>query len=77
MSLRELRQKRGLTQEQLANKCGLSQRRISSLEIGGEQRDITRIELGTAIRIADALKVRDLRKLLPEDSPSLKENSAD
>ena len=32
---------------------------------------------GTAIRIADALKVRDLRKLLPEDSSSLKENNAD
>lgn len=77
MSLRELRQKRGLTQEQLAHKCGLSQKRISSLEIGGEQRDMARVELATAIRIADALKVRDLRKLLPEDSSSLKENNAD
>lgn len=77
MSLRELRKARGMTQEQLANKANVPRPRIVAFETGSDGRDIGDASLNVAIRIADALKVRDLRKLVAEDSSSLKENSAD
>ena len=77
MSLRELRKARGMTQEQLANKANVPRPRIVAFETGSDGRDIGDASLNVAIRIADALKVKDLRKLVAEDSSSLKENSAD
>lgn len=77
MSLRELRKARGMTQEQLANKANVPRPRIVAFETGSDGRDIGDASLNVAIRIADALKVRDLRKLVAEDSQSPKENSAD
>lgn len=77
MSLRELRKARGMTQEQLANKANVPRPRIVAFETGSDGRDIGDASLNVAIRIADALKVRDLRKLVAEDSQSPKENNAD
>ena len=50
--------------------------RILAFETGSDGRDIGDASINVAIRIADALKVKDLRKLVAEDSSSLKENSA-
>ena len=77
MSLRELRKARGMTQEQLANKANVPRTRIVSYETGSDGKNIGSASLNVAIRIADALKVKDLRKLVAEDSSSPKENNAD
>lgn len=74
MSLRELRLKRGLTQQQLADKvAGLSQQRIAEYETG--KRPTGNMTLETACRVADALRVSNPRKLLEDSSP--KENNAE
>lgn len=62
MSLRELRQKRGLTQRQLADKSGVPHTRIAATETGS--RPIENMSLGMAIKLCDALKVSNPRKLL-------------
>ena len=70
--LRELRQKRGLTQVDLAERCGFPQARISELERGGRTPNLV-----TIIRLALALECRvsalvsvfdkeDLAKLVPK-----------
>jgi len=70
--LRELRQKRGLTQVDLAERCGFPQARISELERGGRTPNLV-----TIIRLALALECKvsalvsvfdkeDLGKLLPK-----------
>ena len=70
--LRELRQKRGWTQVELAHKCDLPQARISELENGSRAPNLV-----TMIRLAAALQCRmgllvsvfdteDLLKLLPK-----------
>ena len=72
MGLRELRQKRGLSQDRLGAKVGMSQGTIANYETG-----ITKVEnmtLGTALKLCDALRVSNPRKLLEADKP--KENSA-
>ena len=74
MSLRELRQKRGLTQDALGAKVGMSRGRIADYETG--YIPVENMTLGTAVKLCDALKVSNPRKLL-EDSSSLKENNAD
>lgn len=51
----ELRNKRGLTQQQLADKSGVHRVAIARLEAG--TRPITGISLATAISLADALGV--------------------
>lgn len=68
MGMRELRLKRGMTQQQLADKAGLSQSRVGAFETG--QRNVGGMSLAVAIRICDALKVRNPRKLLDSDSES-------
>lgn len=73
MGMRELRLKRGMTQQQLADKAGLSQSRVGAFETG--QRNVGGMSLNVAIRICDALKVRNPRKLLDSDPDS--ETSAD
>ncbi|MBT1166228.1 helix-turn-helix transcriptional regulator [Bifidobacterium simiarum] len=65
MSLRELRLKRGMTQQQLADKVeGMSRGRIAAYENG--QRPITGMSLDVALRFCDALKISNPRKLLDE-----------
>ena len=66
MSLRELRQKRGYTQEQLGNKVGMTQGRIADFEAG--RRYIGNMTLDNALRICDALRVSNPRKLLDADT---------
>ena len=63
MSLRELRQKRGYTQRQLADKIdGVGYGRIADYENG--RRPIEGMSLGVALKICDALRVSNPRKLL-------------
>ncbi|MBT1171802.1 helix-turn-helix transcriptional regulator [Bifidobacterium sp. MA2] len=71
MGLRELRQKRGWTQRELADKAGVPYSRIADTERGA--RPIENMSLGMAVKIGDALRVSNLRKLLEDDGP--KENT--
>ena len=65
MSLKGLRLKRGLTQEQLAAKVpGVNQARIAGYERG--HYDVSNMSLGTAIKLCDALRVSNPRKLLDD-----------
>ena len=73
MSLRELRLKRGLTQQQLADKLGVTRQRIAAFESG--KRDVSGMSLSVALRFCDALRISNPRRLL-DDSDSSKENSA-
>lgn len=68
MGLKSLRLKRGLTQQQLADKLGYTRERISSIESG--QRPIGGVSLEKAIAICDALRVANPRKLLDDDDES-------
>lgn len=62
MGLRELRLQRKLTQKELAAHAGMSQGYYADYERG--DRPLTNMTLGKALKLADALKVKDLRKLL-------------
>ena len=74
MSLRELRRARGFSNaDKLGEKIGVSGERIREYETG--KRPITNMTLGTALKICDALRVSNPRKLLENDSS--KENNAD
>lgn len=64
MGLAELRKSKNLTQRELAERAGVSNVTIANYERG--DRDTGNMTLRNAIRIADALKVRDLRKLLDD-----------
>jgi len=70
--LRELRQKRGLTQVQVADRCGFPQARISELERGGRTPNlvtILRLALSLECKPVDLVAVfksEDLAKLLPK-----------
>jgi transcriptional regulator with XRE-family HTH domain len=69
--LRELRQKRGWTQVELAQRCDLPQARISELESGGRAPNlVTMIRLASALECLGALvsvfDKEDLAKLLPK-----------
>lgn len=66
MGLKELRMKRGLTQRELAKKAGMSGGNISDIESG--RRSEANLTLATAIKLCDALRVRNPRKLLDSDS---------
>lgn len=68
MGLKELRMKRGLTQRELAEKVGMSGGNISDIESG--RRSEANLTLATAIKLCDALRVRNPRKLLDSDSDS-------
>ena len=61
MSLRELRQSRGLTQEQLARLSGVHRTVIAKYERGAK--DWRNMPLSRALSLADALRVVDLREL--------------
>lgn len=62
MGLRELGLQRKLTQKELAAHAGMSQGSYADYERG--DRPLTNMTLGKALQLADALKVKDLRKLL-------------
>lgn len=70
--LRELRQKRGLTQEQtVAPIPGLSQQRLAEYETG--KRSLENATFGTVLALCNRLRVSNPRKLLdaaekPSDS---------
>lgn len=66
MGLKELRTKRGLTQRKLTEKVGMSGGNISDIESG--RRSEANLTLATAIKLCDALRVRNPRKLLDSDS---------
>lgn len=62
MGLAEIRKRNGLSQRQLAKVSGVSASRIADIERG--ERDIRNASLATAVKLGDALKLKDLRKLL-------------
>lgn len=62
MGLKDLRLSRKLTQQELATRIGMSPCSYADYERG--DRPVSNMTLGNAIRLADALKVKDLRKLL-------------
>lgn len=62
MALAEIRKRNGLSQRQLAKVSGVSASRIADIERG--ERDMRNASLATAVRLGDALKLKDLRKLL-------------
>ena len=66
MGLRDLRIRRKMTQKELAAYAGMSRGYYADYERG--DRPITNMTLGNALKLADALKVKDLRKLLESDS---------
>lgn len=68
MGMRELRLKRGMTQQQLADKVGMSQSRISAYESGTN--DVSNMTLGNALKFCSALRIANPRKLLDSDSES-------
>lgn len=68
MSMRELRLKRGMTQQQLADKVGMSQSRIAAYESGTN--DVSNMTLGNALKFCSVLRVANPRKLLDSDSDS-------
>lgn len=65
MSLKSLRLKRGLTQQELADKLGYTRQRVAAIETG--QRPIGGVSLAKAIEICDVLKVSNPRKLLDDN----------
>ncbi|MBW3081706.1 helix-turn-helix transcriptional regulator [Bifidobacterium sp. 79T10] len=67
MGLRELRLKRGMTQQQLADRLGVTRQRIAAIETG--QRPIGGVSLDNALAICDALRVSNPRKLLDDSEP--------
>ena len=62
MALAEIRKRNGLSQRQLAKVSGVSASRIADIERG--ERDMRNASFATAVRLGDALKLKDLRKLL-------------
>ena len=62
MALAEIRKRNGLSQRQLAKASGVSASRIADIERG--ERDMRNASFATAVKLGDALKLRDLRKLL-------------
>ena len=71
MGLKELRVKRGLTQQQLAEKIGVTRQHVAAYESGTHE--IGNMTLNKALALCDTLRVRNPRKLLDSDS----ETSAD
>lgn len=66
--MRELRQKRGLTQVQLADRCGFPQARISELERGGRTPNlvtIIRLALALDCKVGALVSVFDKEDLAP------------
>ena len=68
MGMRELRLKRGMTQQQLADKVGMSRPRIAAYESGTN--DVSNMTLGNALKFCSALRIANPRKLLESESES-------
>lgn len=66
--LRQLREARGLTQEQLGFECGLRRTFISVLELGQQQPTLTSI---FKIALALGMPASDLIKKVEDTEPSL------
>ena len=75
MGIKDLRKARGMSQQCLSDKSGVPRARISDYETGFvPPKNMT---LETAVRIGDALHVRDLRKLLePDETPPGREKKS-
>ena len=67
MGLRELRLKRGYSQDDLGSRSGLSREIISKYECGSKP--IENMTLATALKLCDALRVSNPRKLLDSQEP--------
>ena len=64
MGLKELRESRGLTQQELAERAGLTYQRISAYERGDN--DPANMTLRVAVRLGKALGIRDLAQILDD-----------
>ena len=75
MGIRDLRKARGMTQRDVSKLTGIGPSRIGDYETGFlPPKNMT---LETAVRIGDALHVRDLRKLLePDETPPGREKKS-
>jgi transcriptional regulator with XRE-family HTH domain len=72
LHLRQLRQARGLSQEELANRAGLDRTYVSSCEAG--RRNVT---LKTIVKLADALELSPAALIEPgQDTTRVAEGSA-
>ena len=65
MGLKELRLKRGMTQQQLADEATIPQVNITQFETGA--RNLRTASFATVLKLADALHVSNPRKLLEDD----------
>ncbi|NMM93884.1 helix-turn-helix domain-containing protein [Bifidobacterium oedipodis] len=75
MGLRDYRVKRGLSQEQVAKRAGISQPRLSDYEVG--RKPIGNMTLDTARALCKALNVSNPLNFYREDSTeSPKENKS-
>ena len=61
--LKETRLSKGLTQVQVAEKIGIKERSYQRYEADKNSNDYREPKIGIAIKIADALGVKDLRQL--------------
>lgn len=69
--LRELRQRQGYSQEQLAMMCDLDRTFISLLERGRRQPSLsTVLNLASALNTAPEDLIRDVRELMDEADPN-------
>ena len=62
MLIKEKRIELNMTRAQLAEKSGVHEKEIARLERG--ERSLENIRLDTAIRLVDALKIKNIRDLL-------------
>ena len=69
--LQAAREKSGKTQAQIAREVGVSERVYQRYEYGQNEPGVR-----TAIRIADALRVIDLRELFADQNPHRHDNTA-
>ena len=68
MGLRKLRLKRGMTQQQLADKADIQRVNIVQFETG--TRNLKTASFETVLKLSDALRVSNPRKLLDDSRPS-------
>lgn len=68
MGLRKLRLKRGMTQQQLADKADIQRVNIVQFETG--TRNLKTASFETVLKLSDALHVSNPRKLLDDSGPS-------
>ena len=66
--LKETRLNKGLTQVQVAEKTGITERSYQRYEADKNSNDYREPKISTAIKIADALGVQDLRQLWKNES---------